>query len=85
MYSLNDALDLTVSLRPRLVTLGRCHGTQERVATVLASQEDKDCAELPLPSYRSYHCFDHCGFCGERYCPSSRRQADKGMQDGGAW
>ena len=31
--------------------LGRCHGTQERVANVPASQEDKDFAELPLPSY----------------------------------
>ena len=41
---------LPVSLRPRLVTLCRCHGTQERVANVPASWEDKGCAELPLPS-----------------------------------
>ena len=27
MCSLNDAINLPVSLRPRLLTLGRCHGT----------------------------------------------------------
>ena len=32
------------------MTLGRCFGTQERVTNVPSSQEDKDCAELPLPS-----------------------------------
>ena len=41
---------LPVSLRPRFVTLCRCHGTQERVANVSAPWEDKGCAELPLPS-----------------------------------
>ena len=43
--SLNDALNLSVSFRPRLVTLGRCHGNQQRVANV-TSQEDKECAQL---------------------------------------
>ena len=51
MRSLSDAFNLSLSLRPRLVTLGGCHGTQERVANVPASKEDKDCAELSLPSY----------------------------------
>ena len=44
---------LSVSFRPRLVTLGRCHGNQQRVANVPASQEDKECAQLSLPSYTS--------------------------------
>ena len=39
-----------VTLRPRLVTWGRCHGTQERAAKVLASWEDKRCVDLPLSS-----------------------------------
>ena len=50
MCSLNDDLDLPVTLRPRLVTLGPCHGIQERVANVLASRKDKGCADFPLPS-----------------------------------
>ena len=43
-------LNLPVSLRPRLVTVGRCHGILERVAHVLASRKDKGCVDLPLPS-----------------------------------
>ena len=41
--SLTGAFTLLVTLRPRLVTWGRCHRTQERVANV-------GCVELPLPS-----------------------------------
>ena len=48
---LEQCPQLPVSFRPKLVTLGLSHGTQEREANVPASQEDKDCAELPLPSY----------------------------------
>ena len=89
MCSLNDDLDLPVSLRPRLVTVGRCHGIQERVANVLASWKDKGCADLPLPSCAiAVHsvptCFDQYGFCGGRKCPGSRLQTDESMQDGGA-
>ena len=50
MCSLDDTVNLSASLRPRLVTLGRCHSTQERVANVPASWEDQGRAELPLPS-----------------------------------
>ena len=50
MCSLNDDLNLPVSLRPTSVTLGRCHGTQEHVASVPASREGKGCAEWQLPS-----------------------------------
>ena len=35
-----DAFTVHVTLRPRLVTRGRCHVTQERVAKVPASWED---------------------------------------------
>ena len=37
MCSLTDAFTLLVTLRPRLVTLGRCHSTQERVSVVCLS------------------------------------------------
>ena len=47
---LNHALNVPMSLRPRLVTLGRCHDTQERVADVPTPWEDKGYVELPLPS-----------------------------------
>ena len=52
--------------------------------------KDKGCADLSLPSHAiMVHnvptCFDQYGFCGERKCQRSRRQAHEGMQDGGAW
>ena len=46
-----SAESLTRCFSPRLVTLGRCHGIQERVAKVLASQKQKEYCELSLPSY----------------------------------
>ena len=51
MCSLNDAINLPVSLRPRLLMFCRCHGTSGTLVNVLASWKDKRCAELPLPSY----------------------------------
>ena len=48
--ALDDALNLPVSLRSRLVTWSCCHGTQERDAKVPASLEDKGSVDLPLPS-----------------------------------
>ena len=50
MCSLDDTLNLPVSLRPRLVTWVVVLALQERVAHVLASLEDKGCAVLLLPS-----------------------------------
>ena len=50
MWTLTDASTLHVTLRPRLVTQGRCHSTQEREAKVPASREDKECVDLSLPS-----------------------------------
>ena len=50
MCTLTDVFNLLVTLRPRLVTWGRCHGNQERVAEVSASWEDKGCVDLPLQS-----------------------------------
>ena len=46
---------------------------QERVAHVLASQKDKRCADLSLPSYATKvqnvpTCLGQYGFCGERKC-----------------
>ena len=50
MCTLTDASTQHVTLRPRLVTWGRCHSTQERVAKVPAYWEVKECVDLPLPS-----------------------------------
>ena len=50
MCALTDTFTLLVTLRPRLVTWGRCHGNQERVAKLPASWEDNACVDLPLPS-----------------------------------
>ena len=47
MCTFNDAITLTVSLRS---TWGRCHGTQERVANVPESWEEKRRVDVPLPS-----------------------------------
>ena len=51
MCSLEDILNLPVSSRPKLVMWVVVLALQERVAHVLAAQEDKACADLPLPSY----------------------------------
>ena len=56
MCSLNDDLDLPVSLRPRLVTVGRCHCIQERVASVVASygySRSRWCIRWGLSKYES--------------------------------
>ena len=46
-----------MSFRPRLVTLVRCYGSQERVANVPSSQEEKDYSETLLRSYTTaVHC-----------------------------
>ena len=91
MCSLDDILNLPVSLRPKMATWVVVWAPQERVAHALASRKDKGCADLPLPScainfspQRSDHCFNQCGFCGERKCPGSRLQADESVQDGRA-
>ena len=48
MCSLNDDLNLPVSLRPTLVTLVVVLALQERVAHVLASRKDKGCADIAI-------------------------------------
>ena len=50
MCTLTNVFTLLVTLRPRLVTWGRCHGNQERVAKVRASGEEKRCVDMPLQS-----------------------------------
>ena len=65
MCSLDDLLNLPVSLRPKFVVGVVVLALQERVAHVLASQKDKGCADLSLPSHASsVHnvptCFDQC-------------------------
>ena len=82
---------LPVSFRPRLVTLGRCHGTEEREANVPASQEDKDCAEMPLPSFTiAVHSVPTVVSTNVDYLVNGNVQVHvvkqiKVMQDGGDW
>ena len=58
--SLTDAFTLLVTLRPRLVTWGHCHSTQESVANVPASWEGKG-AHVFQPREQ------HCNVFFERY------------------
>ena len=46
MRSLTDAFTSHVTLRPRLVTWGRCHVTQERIPKVPASWKDNERVDL---------------------------------------
>ena len=70
--------------------LGRCPGTQERVANVPASWEDKGYVDLPLPSSAiAVHSVPttastNVDSCGERRCPVYRRKEEGNMQDGGS-
>ena len=74
--------------------MGRCLSTSGTRSHVLTSLEDNGCADLLLPTYAiTVHnvpiCFDQYIYIyiyyGERKCQCSRRQADEGMPDGGAW